>query len=126
MAACLTAPPQPPPPPPVVATVNDTVAPEAVADADAVDGATDGELTAALQKAVVALGYDASLATRRDLVALFGRIAGGAPFPPASWRLCAPRRAWPTASASTACCARKCRACGRPLQRRCSKRRRDW
>eukprot|EP00168_Porphyra_purpurea_P017844 TRINITY_DN6362_c0_g1_i3.p3 TRINITY_DN6362_c0_g1~~TRINITY_DN6362_c0_g1_i3.p3 ORF type:complete len:226 (-),score=56.01 TRINITY_DN6362_c0_g1_i3:73-750(-) len=82
MAACLTAPPQPPPPPPVVATVNDTVAPEAVADADAVDGATDGELTAALQKAVVALGYDASLATRRDLVALFGRIAGGAPFPP--------------------------------------------
>jgi len=66
----------------VVATANDTVAPEAVADADAVDGATDGELTAALQKAVVALGYDASLATRRDLVALFGRIAGGAPFPP--------------------------------------------
>ncbi|OSX76661.1 hypothetical protein BU14_0180s0008 [Porphyra umbilicalis] len=54
----------------------------AVADAVAVDGATDGELTAALQKAVVALGYDASLATRRDLVALFGRIAGGAPFPP--------------------------------------------
>jgi len=66
----------------VVATANDTVAPEAVADADAVDGATDGELTAALQKAVVALGYDASLATRRDLVALFGRIAGGEPFPP--------------------------------------------
>lgn len=72
-----------PPPPAVLTTVDQVAEQDAVGKGEPPPSATDEDLCAALQLACVALGYDASLATRQMLVSLLTAVDGGAPFPPA-------------------------------------------
>lgn len=75
--------PQQAPPPPVVTTVEEGADQEAEEEGEPPSSATDEDLCAALQRACVALGYDASHAARQALVSLLTAVDGGAPFPPA-------------------------------------------